>query len=117
MTYRDYRRILLLGSGAQPRRVRRRRRVRRFDTDADTDAHPDADTDTDLIGGRYFPVASQPGIRLRWHGSDLRIRYDSVSNEYEVLVSNEWVRLVDDPLSSPAPGAAESDVRVCRRTY
>lgn len=37
-------------------------------------------------------------------GSDLRIRYDSASNKYEVLVGNGWVQLVDDPLSSPLPG-------------
>lgn len=51
-----------------------------------------------------FPSPASQEFVSAGTGSDLRIRYDSASNRYEVLVGNGWVQLVDDPLSSPLPG-------------
>ena len=43
-------------------------------------------------------------------GDDLRIRYDAGTNKYEVMAEGQdWVRLVDDPLSSPQPGSPNSN--------
>lgn len=51
-----------------------------------------------------FPSPTSQEFTSVGTGSDLRIRYDSVSKKYEVMVDNGWIQLVDDPLSSPLPG-------------
>ena len=80
MTYRNHAKSAR-GRGALPRRVRRRERGglnrhrHRTDADADADATSSAVAFFNRLPAR---------IRHSRHGSDLRIRYDSAANKYEV---------------------------------
>ena len=52
-----------------------------------------------------FPSPATQEFAAIGSGDDLRIRFDAASNNYEVMVESQgWIRLLDDPLSTPQAG-------------
>lgn len=60
-----------------------------------------------------FPSPASQEFATIGVGADIRIRYDSATNKYEVMAGNlGWGTLLDDPNSAPLPGNPNTNFRI-----
>lgn len=69
---------------------------------------PPTSSDVDI-----FPSPVTQEFATIGSGSDIRIRYDAVTDKYEVMAGNQgWGALVDDPSFQPLPGNPNTNFRI-----